>query len=66
MVPITLALASDGMLFSWGMNSVGQLGDGTFINRDRPVVVNIDPHCVQWFIHNSNCIRWKSCDAIDK
>src|SRR5436190_5057226 len=35
----TLALKSDGTVLSWGLNSVGQLGDGTTINRLTPVQV---------------------------
>jgi alpha-tubulin suppressor-like RCC1 family protein len=36
-----LALRSDGIVFAWGTNGVGQLGDGTtYINRNNPVQVN--------------------------
>lgn len=35
----TLALASDGTLFSWGANSEGQLGNGTNTNSNAPVEV---------------------------
>lgn len=34
-----LALAEDSTVFSWGYNNVGQLGDGTAINRNVPVKV---------------------------
>lgn len=37
----TLALASDGTVWAWGINSDGQLGDGTFTNRDVPVPVSM-------------------------
>jgi uncharacterized repeat protein (TIGR01451 family) len=33
------ALKSDGTVWGWGMNSGGQLGDGTTFNRARPVRV---------------------------
>ncbi|MFC4817503.1 T9SS type A sorting domain-containing protein [Flavobacterium sp. GCM10023249] len=35
----TLALASNGTLWSWGYNNAGQLGDGTIINRTQPVQI---------------------------
>jgi gliding motility-associated-like protein len=35
----TLALKNDGTLWSWGDNSSGQLGDGTYISRNIPVQV---------------------------
>lgn len=36
----SLALRSDGSLWTWGYNNVGQLGDGTTTNRNRPVQVS--------------------------
>ncbi len=35
----TLALKADGTLWGWGLNSSGQLGDGTFTQRTTPVQV---------------------------
>jgi alpha-tubulin suppressor-like RCC1 family protein len=35
----SLALMPDGSIWSWGNNTYGQLGDGTFINRSNPVRV---------------------------
>ncbi len=35
----TLAVASDGNLYSWGSNDYGQLGDGTITERHEPVQV---------------------------
>jgi len=35
----TLALKSDGTVWSWGANRFGQLGDGTVIDRHNPVQV---------------------------
>jgi len=34
-----LALKSDGTVWAWGMNDVGQLGDGHNVNRSTPVQV---------------------------
>ena len=35
----TFALKEDGSLWAWGINTDGQLGDGTFINRSTPVQI---------------------------
>ena len=35
----SLALRSDGTVLAWGENYLGQLGDGTKADRDRPVVI---------------------------
>lgn len=35
----SLALLEDGTVRAWGLNSLGQLGDGTTVNRNTPVVV---------------------------
>jgi len=31
---------ADGHVYCWGSNNSGQLGDGTFTERDSPVLVN--------------------------
>jgi alpha-tubulin suppressor-like RCC1 family protein len=36
----SLALSTDGLIYSWGSNSSGQLGNGTNINSNIPVAVN--------------------------
>ncbi|WP_243074190.1 fibronectin type III domain-containing protein [Microbacterium sp. SS28] len=35
----SLAVTADGRVFAWGSNRVGQLGDGTTVERRSPVVV---------------------------
>ena len=35
----TIAIKTDGTLWSWGKNLYGQLGDGTIISRSSPVQV---------------------------
>ncbi len=37
----SFALCSDGTLVAWGANGNGQLGDGTTIQRNAPVAVNV-------------------------
>ena len=36
----SLALLADGTVRAWGINTAGQLGDGTTVNRNAPVVVS--------------------------
>lgn len=36
----SLAIAADGSLYSWGGNTVGQLGDGSRTDRSSPVLVS--------------------------
>lgn len=38
-----LLLTNQGRIFAWGNNQYGQLGDGTYINKSKPV--NITPNC---------------------
>ena len=33
------AIRSDGALFTWGLNAIGQLGDGTTVSKSSPVQV---------------------------
>ena len=40
-VNFSLALDEDGRLWAWGSNALGELGDGTIINRSTPVAVDL-------------------------
>jgi alpha-tubulin suppressor-like RCC1 family protein len=35
----SLAIRSDGLLFAWGSNDIGHLGDGTTVNKSSPVQI---------------------------
>ncbi len=37
----SLALKSDGTLWTWGRNDYGQLGDGTLTQRDNPIKIGM-------------------------
>ena len=39
----SLAIGSDGKLYAWGENNVGQLGDGSTTNSSTPVAVQLPP-----------------------
>lgn len=38
----SLAVRTDGTLWGWGQNDLGQLGDGTMLNRTQPVPIGAD------------------------
>lgn len=42
-VDFRMALATDGRVFAWGSNDVGQLGDGTTTGRSTPARVHLPP-----------------------
>ena len=39
----TCGLGTDGLVYCWGSNAVGQLGDGTFDNRSVPAPIGGQP-----------------------
>lgn len=52
----TVALDSTGRVYAWGLNSVGQLGDGTTSNRNLPTEVTAlsGKKIIQIFAYGSN------------
>jgi len=38
---LSLAIGSDGKLYTWGFNDDGQLGDGTYTNRSTPAAITL-------------------------
>jgi len=36
----TIAIKTDGSLWAWGLNGVGQLGDGTYVDKNSPVQIS--------------------------
>ena len=36
-----IAIKTDGTLWTWGYNNLGQLGDGTTVDRDKPVQIGV-------------------------
>jgi len=49
----TLALKTDGTIWSWGYNNAGQVGDGTTINRSSPVQIG---SLSNWSFINSSAL----------
>lgn len=47
----TVAIKSDGSLWSWGLNDYGQLGDGSIIRKNTPTLISNE--------------QWKKIDASD-
>jgi alpha-tubulin suppressor-like RCC1 family protein len=43
----TLALKTDGTVWGWGSNGFGQIGDGTVVDRDTPVEVDVPGTVIQ-------------------
>lgn len=41
-VAFTLAIKNDGTLWGWGNNAYGQVGDGTFINKNIPTQIGTE------------------------
>jgi len=51
----TVAISADGTLWAWGANWHGELGDGTRMNRNRPVQVGADAN---WLYVSAGGNEW--------
>lgn len=60
----TLALKSDGTVWSWGRNDKGQLGDGTKQNSNQPVLVVGLRNIIQISAGGSHALALKSDGSI--
>lgn len=56
----TYALTKEGVLYAWGRNNSGQLGDGTTNNRtvDNPTVVKIEGRITSSMAGDSSAYAW--------
>lgn len=56
----TYALTKEGVLYAWGRNKSGQLGDGTTNNRtvDNPTVVKIEGRITSFMAGDSSAYAW--------
>ncbi|MCL2367664.1 MAG: S-layer homology domain-containing protein [Oscillospiraceae bacterium] len=54
------AIKTDGSLWAWGGNWVGQLGDGTTIDRDVPVRVGTDTNWASVAVGESSTVALKT------
>lgn len=56
----SLALKTDGTLWSWGRNNYGQLGDGTTDDRGTPAQVGADADWTQIAAGGTHCLALKT------
>ena len=55
-----LALKKDGTVWSWGLNSYGQLGDGTNVSKSTPAQVKGLDNIIAISSENTHCLALKS------
>jgi alpha-tubulin suppressor-like RCC1 family protein len=54
-----LVIKKDGTIWGWGKNRFGQLGDGTFIEKNKPVQVKNISRIKEIAINQNHCIALK-------
>ena len=57
----SLALKSDGTVWAWGSNDIGQLGDGTDENKNTPVHI----HIISSTLSYDGTVHWYECPCGD-
>jgi alpha-tubulin suppressor-like RCC1 family protein len=60
------AIRSDGLLFTWGLNNAGQLGDGTVINKSSPVLVGINVGAISWTAVSAGTSHMLAVDVVGR
>lgn len=55
----TVAIKTDGSLWAWGINSFGQLGDGTITTRCTPIQIGTDTDWVRVTIGGNHTVAIK-------
>ena len=58
----SLALAPAGIVYAWGLNASGQLGDGTTDNRLSPTAACISPD----YVFAANLFGYRTCDQYNE
>ena len=56
------AISSNGLLFTWGLGTSGQLGDGTIISKSLPIQIGMS----SWSIISAGGLNYTSAVTIDK
>lgn len=60
----TFGIKSNGSLFGWGGNIVGQLGDGTLENKNAPVAIAANSQWKKIVISNAHVLALSSDDTL--
>ena len=64
----SLGIQSDGTLWAWGGNGVGQLGDGTTVEKHSPFQISRDKwiSALARFVHVAAGLQSGYCDGPDR
>lgn len=56
----TVAVKADGSLWTWGANGSGQLGDGTYLNKNAPIQIGTDTNWISAVAGTHHCLGLKA------